>query len=106
LTKGLPKRFHFPKEFHVLVKAMPATHLRLEIWLDAATYLPVRIRTVVNNRLTSTETDTWLPRTSANLAKTRLVIPIGFKHPVPQRGEGFGVFTSTVSTSTRLRCHA
>jgi hypothetical protein len=56
------------------------------IWVDASTYLPVRI--LINVPAFQLQTDVqWLPATPANVAHLRLTIPAGFKRltgdPVP-----------------------
>jgi hypothetical protein len=56
---------------------------RLEIWVDPATYLPVRRETrgSIDGTRTHTVTDfEWLPRTQANVEHTKLTIPPGFRH--------------------------
>jgi hypothetical protein len=74
----LPKGFHFP--------AMPA--FEVDTWVDPLTYLTVRRRA-----FRSVTDETWLPRTPANIAKTKLIVPAGFKHSVPQQGRGFAIGT-------------
>jgi hypothetical protein len=57
----------------------PVAALTEESWVDAATYLPVRLRTSIGG-LSATTDYTWVPRTAANLAKLELVVPRGFRH--------------------------
>jgi hypothetical protein len=49
-----------------------------ELWVDAATYLPRRSSFSGGSTKGST-TYTWLPRSEANVASTRLVIPHGYR---------------------------
>jgi hypothetical protein len=71
----LPKGFHIPR--------MPA--FKVDTWVDPLTYLTVRTR-VGEPSGASFRDESWLLRTPANIAKTKLVIPPGFKHVVPQQG--------------------
>jgi hypothetical protein len=85
--------------FHVVgsdvVDGHPAVHLRrfisnphtivgqistvpVDEWVDASTYLPLRIEET-GGGASSLTTYSWVPRTSANLAKLKLVLPAGFK---------------------------
>jgi hypothetical protein len=50
----------------------------VDLWVDNATCLPVLAWVTSSGGRTETS-DEWLPRTSRNLAKTRLVVPRGFK---------------------------
>jgi hypothetical protein len=75
----LPKNFRF--------SATP--QFNIDTWVDPLTYLPVRTRVGAGGGSTITD-ETWLPRTPANIAKTKLVIPAGFKRVTPQHGSGFG----------------
>jgi hypothetical protein len=56
---------------------------RLHIWVDADTYLPLRLETrgsfdgIPNHNVTDCA---WLARTDANVARTKLTIPPGFRH--------------------------
>jgi hypothetical protein len=56
------------------------------IWVDASTYLPVRILMSLPQFQLQTDVQ-WLPATPANLAHLRLTIPAGFRRltgpPVP-----------------------
>jgi hypothetical protein len=76
----LPKGFHMPR--------MPA--FNVDTWVDPLTYLTVRVR-VDEPAGASVRDETWLSRTPANLEKTKLVIPRGFKRVVPHQGRGFAV---------------
>ena len=69
---------------------MPA--FTVDTWVDPLTYLTVRSRFGGQSNPTITD-ETWLPRTPANLAKTKLIIPPGFKRSVPQQGHGFAIGT-------------
>jgi hypothetical protein len=69
--------------------------LRIDTWVDPLTYLPVRTRSDSGFGWSVADT-TWLPRTPANIAKTRLVVPRGFKHE-QQNGGGFSVYTHAVT---------
>jgi hypothetical protein len=51
--------------------------IAIDIWVDAATYLPVRIA-IVSPDLSVTSRYTWLPRTPQNLAPFDLKPPAGF----------------------------
>ena len=108
--KHLPKGVHLPAGF--LTSAVPkiptmTEHIKVDAWLDASTYLPVRVVTVSDGKLTSDETDTWLLRDVTNLAKTRVVIPSGFAHEKAE-GTGYGFFFSlTFTRKTKpLPCQA
>ena len=81
----------------------PTEHLQTDTWLDASTYLPVRIRTIRNGHLLDNEYDTWLPRTVRNLGKTHVVIPSGFRHAQPSNTGANG---STFVTSESIRISA
>jgi hypothetical protein len=59
--------------------------LRIDTWVDAVTYLPVRSR-VTQRGQTSLTVESWLPRTAANVARTALVVPAGFRRLRPGRG--------------------
>jgi hypothetical protein len=107
LLKQLPKGAHIPKGFGLpSAKVLFKTeHVKRDIWLDAATYLPLRIRTVTDGRFSSDESDTWLRRTVKNLAKTHIVIPPGFKR---ERASGLATGFSLVTATSKnaARCHA
>jgi hypothetical protein len=51
--------------------------LPVDEWVDASTYLPLRIKEV-GGLTQSVSTYRWLPRTSANLAKLDVALPAGF----------------------------
>src|SRR6185437_10225528 len=69
--------------------------LHVDTWVDALTYLPVRTRT--NDGFSWSVSDTaWLPRTAANVARTRVVIPRGFTR-VKTHGNGFTEYTHSIS---------
>jgi hypothetical protein len=51
--------------------------IAIDVWVDAATYLPVRIA-IVSPDLSVTSRYTWLPRTPQNLAPFDLKPPAGF----------------------------
>jgi hypothetical protein len=51
--------------------------IAIDIWVDAATYLPVRIA-IVSPDMSVTSQYTWLPRTPQNLAPFDLKPPAGF----------------------------
>lgn len=64
----------------VLVKTPHVTPKPSEtIWVDASTYLPVRIQISVPGQLRMQANLRWLPATPANLAHLKLTIPTGFK---------------------------
>ena len=81
-----PKEMPLPKGFHI--PRMPA--FNVDTWVDPLTYLTVRVR-VDEPAGASVRDETWLSRTPANIAKTKLVVPPGFKRVVPHAGRGFGV---------------
>jgi hypothetical protein len=83
----LPNGFHFP--------TMPA--FNVDTWVDPLTYLPVRTRLGGFGRQGSSSItdETWLPRTPANIAKTKVVIPAGFKHVVPNQSSGVAFSSGT-----------
>jgi hypothetical protein len=58
-----------------------------DLWVDASTFLPVR-QTTENGTgiVTQTSTYTFLPRTAANLANLKLVVPPGFTHQTGSSG--------------------
>ena len=95
-----PPAPQFPKGIPVPPSARFPT-FRDDAWVDPFTYLPVRTSFLTGSGGAVTD-ETWLPRTPANIAKTKLVIPPGFKHIVPNQGSG-----TTFSTSaTSLRCQS
>lgn len=55
------------------------------IWVNASTYLPVRITTTWPAYVQQEDTQ-WLPPTAANLAKLAPPIPAGFKHVPRPKG--------------------
>ena len=99
-TVHLPKpRLHPTGGITQRVRIPPQPPLHVDTWVDPLTYVTVRTR--VRVRATSSVTDeTWLPRTPANVAAARIVIPDGFRHQ-PQQGR---VLTSVVSESVSFRC--
>jgi hypothetical protein len=54
------------------------TQLPIRIWVDATTYLPVRMQDQTNGGWSDTVDDTWLPATPANQALLVSSIPSGF----------------------------
>jgi hypothetical protein len=66
----------------VKLSQRPGPPTTITVWIDAATYLPVRIDQVwANTTLSSTDTQMdmrWLPPTPANQANLTLHIPAGF----------------------------
>jgi hypothetical protein len=87
----LPANLQRSKGIHL--QAPPP--FRVDTWVEALTYLPVRTSISVNGH-TSVTDEAWLARTPANVAKTRLAIPAGFKRIVPQHGSGVSVFETSV----------
>ena len=85
----VPRSLHFPT-------------FRNDAWVDPLTYLPVRTSFSAGGGGAVTD-ETWLPRTPANIAKTKLVIPAGFKHEVPQQGRATGGFSRSFSETVRCR---
>lgn len=55
----------------------PSQPLEIDTWVDPLTYVPVRTRSELEGSWTQVDS-TWLPRTPANVAKTRVVVPRGF----------------------------
>jgi hypothetical protein len=60
----------------------PAPRLQIETWVDPLTYVPLRTRTASGGRWSQVDS-TWLPRTAANVASTKLVIPRDFRRTHP-----------------------
>ena len=103
IAREFPKGETIPKKlYRIPAGTLKAMHLQLDIWVDAATYLPLRIRTVANRRFSQTEADDWLPRTVANLAKLKVVIPAGFDRQ-RQTGQAVGFDSWSLDTSSRVR---
>ena len=94
------KGLKIPKGFRIPPAVFPAMHFHTDTWVDPVTYLPVRTGLTVHGHTTVTD-ERWLPRTPANLAKTEVVIPRGFRHLVPRQGRGyaFGVEFNTAVAS-------
>jgi hypothetical protein len=68
-----------------LPPGLPLPSIQIEWWVNATTYVPLRN----DNTGIPPIIFTWLPRTTSNLAKTRLVVPAGFRHLVqPSASEG------------------
>jgi hypothetical protein len=57
---------------------------RYDVWINEASYLPVREQTYRGTRLVSTVDLAWLPDTKANLALLNLQVPRGFTHSLEQ----------------------
>ncbi len=101
---GLPKGMRLPKALN-----SPRV-LRFDTWVDPSTYLPLRRRMARKGNWSVTE-ETWLPRTNANLAKLRFVVPHGFEHVVEHPGMstnltlvgGGQIVSSVPATLTRCR---
>lgn len=60
----------------------PGSAINETVWVDPATYLPVRINVdlVPGAPIWQTVNITWLPATAQNLAKLIVPIPAGFRH--------------------------
>jgi len=60
----------------------PGSAINETVWVDPATYLPVRINVdlVPSAPTWQTVNITWLPATAQNLAKLIVPIPVGFRH--------------------------
>ena len=86
---GFPRSVHLP----------PPLAVHIDTWVDPLTYLTVRTRFTVRGHSSMTN-ETWLPRTRANVAAARIIIPDGFGHE-PQRGN---MLTSSFSVSAQARC--
>jgi hypothetical protein len=59
--------------------------LRFDTWVDPLTYLTVRTRTDAGRDRWSVNDESWLPRTPANLARTKPLIPAGFRRIFPEQ---------------------
>jgi hypothetical protein len=70
---------------------------KVDTWVDPLTYLTVQSRFGPPGPGSVTSV-TWLPRTPANIAKTKVVIPVGFRHLTPQQ-QG-----TNVAVGALLRC--
>jgi hypothetical protein len=75
---------------------------RNDAWVDPFTYLPVRTSFSAGSGGAVTD-ETWLPRTPANIGKTKIVIPPGFKHIVPNQGSGTTFSSSSVRLNSRCQ---
>jgi len=71
----------------------------LDTWVDPLTYVTLRTRSTLGGA-TATTDEAWLPRSAANVAKTRLVIPAGFTHP-SDLGTAFTSSDQTVTMPSR-----
>ena len=60
----------------------PGSVINETVWVDPATYLPVRINVdaVPGGSTWQTVNITWLPATAQNLAKLTVPVPAGFRH--------------------------
>jgi hypothetical protein len=95
-----PAGFHLPKGAHLPKIFFRPTRMRVDTWVDALTYLTVRTRTAANGGW-SVSDESWLRRTPANVAKTVVRIPQGFKRETP----GMGVLRSvSYSVKSTTRC--
>jgi hypothetical protein len=82
-TLHLEELMHLPKPtapsgMHLPKALLHPRVLHVDIWVDPLTYVPIRTRTSGSFGWSVSDT-AWLPRTPANIAKTRLVIPAGFR---------------------------
>jgi hypothetical protein len=80
----LRETIHFPRQ----------PRFRVDTWVDPLTYATVRARFTVRGH-SSVSDETWLPRTPANLAATRIVVPAGFT----REHEHGNVLTSSFTVS-------
>jgi hypothetical protein len=71
--------------------ARPASPSQIDTWVDRLTYVPLRTRTGSGGHWSQVDT-TWLPRTVANVARTKVEVPRGFRR----------IYPSTYSSSTVL----
>jgi hypothetical protein len=85
-TLDLRETVHLPRpRFRAIggithrVRIPPQPSLHVDTWVDPLTYVTVRTRVRVRGSSSVTD-ETWLPRTPANVAATRIVIPDGFSH--------------------------
>jgi hypothetical protein len=89
-TVHLRQNLHFPPlprpKGVPLPKLRPPTIVQ-DTWVDPLTYLPVQQGFELGGHESLTA-ETWLPRTNANVAQTKLVIPSGFHRLPPHRSNG------------------
>jgi hypothetical protein len=57
--------------------------LTMDLWVDATTFLPLKINTVGGKGSSATDIE-WLPRSPENLAKFDLAIPPGYTERAPE----------------------
>jgi hypothetical protein len=95
-TEQFPAR-RLPKGFPLAIRLPLPPPFRVDTWVDALTFVPLQTSFESGSRHPQITKTTWLPRTPANLAKTKLVVPRGFKH-VAQPGTTFS-FSFQVSGS-------
>jgi hypothetical protein len=72
---------------------------RIDTWVDALTYVTLRTRIAAGGH-TSTTSEDWLPRNSANVARTRIAIPAGFTR-AQRRASDFTASTQSVTLRSR-----
>ena len=84
-----------------LQAAMASIHS--DAWINATTYVPLHTDTTGAGP-PDTLTYTWIPRTPSNLARTKPLIPSGFKHLGQPSGTGTssGTGTYTVNSANPL----
>jgi hypothetical protein len=58
---------------------VPQLTFQVDTWVDPLTYVTLRTRFTVRGH-SSVSDETWLPRTPANVAAARIIIPDGFDH--------------------------
>jgi hypothetical protein len=90
----LPKGVTIPR-------AQLQTHARTDVWVDALTYVPVRIDSTIDGSRSRTD-EAWLPRTPANVAAAELVVPRAFKRLTPGAASS-QVFTELSTAPPRCR---
>jgi hypothetical protein len=78
------------------VQLPPQPAIRVDTWVDPQTYLALRTEYTARGHSLVTD-ETWLPRTPANVAATKIVIPDGFKHQLQR----VNVLTSQFTDSAR-----
>lgn len=99
-----PAALGLPKGMPVPTLLRRRLVIQSDTWIDPNTYLPVRVRTSQIRGWTMDD-DAWLPRTVANLGKTRVAIPHGFKQE-QQSQQSVGLTSTGVSAtpSPFVRC--
>src|SRR5439155_12405637 len=93
---------HETLKLHETLAARAFPRMQMDTWVDRLTYVPVRTRTAIHGHWLQTDS-TWLPRTPANVAKTKLVIPRGFRREFPSMHGVDKVLVTHVDTGRGCR---